>query len=169
MAAIYIALGSNMGDRKRHLQLACEAVIDFLGSFKKASAIYQTAAWGNTEQQDFYNQVLCFESDLEAQEIMDECLMIEERLGRTRHTHWGPRTIDIDLLLYGDLILNKQRLKIPHPELTNRRFVLAPLAEIAGHVWHPVAQKDIASLLEACKDELPVDVLLEQPFQKMKE
>lgn len=169
MAAIYIALGSNMGDRKWHLQQACEALANFLGKLVKQSAVYQTAAWGNTDQQDFYNQVLCFESDLEAQKIMDECLMIEERLGRTRHTHWGPRTIDIDILLYGDLILDTPRLQIPHPELCNRRFVLAPLAEIASHVWHPEAEKSMASLLDACKDELPVKVLEEQPLQKMKE
>ena len=149
---IFLLLGGNLGDRaanlaraRRHLQITC-------GPILKASAIYTTAAWGVTDQPDFLNQALLIESDLAPKALLQTVLRIEQEIGRVRLQKWGARTIDIDILFYDNIIIQTPDLVIPHPELQNRRFVLAPLAEIAGGLIHPLLNSSILELLHTCPD-----------------
>jgi len=159
MTGIYLLLGSNLGNRKNNLT---EAIVHLKtsGQILSQSAIYQTAAWGKTDQPDFYNQVIHFDTNLSAHELLDSILKIEQEMGRTRVIKWGERLIDIDILLYHDQILADTNLSIPHPQLELRRFALIPLAEIAGSVIHPIVQKSIHQLLENCPDKLAVQKVI---------
>jgi 2-amino-4-hydroxy-6-hydroxymethyldihydropteridine diphosphokinase len=121
-----------------------------------ASSIYETAAWGKNDQPAFLNQVLEIETALSPPQLLKTILAIEENIGRVRQEKYGPRIIDIDILLFNDEVLHLPMLKIPHPQLQNRRFVLVPLAEIAPDLIHPVFKKTIAELLAICPDKLEV-------------
>lgn len=151
MGGIYLLLGTNMGDRKANLEEARKRI----GNVIRSSSVYSTAAWGMEGQPDFFNQVVEIESDLRPEELLNTTLKIESEMGRVREKKWGPRLIDIDILLYRNVILNSPNLKIPHPEIQNRRFTLIPLREIFNGT-HPVLKKTIAELLAECKDNLPV-------------
>jgi len=153
---LYLLLGSNLGDRFGVLKQARKRLEARFGKVSKASSFYATAAWGNTAQPDFINQVLLFECSLEPQEVLSILLVTEEELGRVRKEKWGPRTIDIDLLIYGDLLVDNTNLKIPHPELHKRRFTLVPLCELAEEELHPKLGKTYSKLLEMCEDGLNV-------------
>ncbi len=133
MAVAYIGLGSNIGDREAHLKSA----VDLLGrakgiTLRKTSSIYETAPVGYTDQPDFLNAVVEIETTLEPTELLAETKMIEVDQKRRRLEHWGPRTLDLDILLYDQLEVDLPRLKLPHPEASSRAFVLVPLAEIAA-------------------------------------
>lgn len=156
MNIAYLLTGGNMGNREENLAIAEQEIIACCGTLIQSSSIYETAAWGKTDQPAFLNQVLMIHTPLTAQQLMHSILNIEEKLGRVRKEKYGPRIIDIDILLFNDEIINTPDLKIPHPQMQNRRFVLAPLAEIAGSIVHPVLQKTIDKLLRECPDELPV-------------
>jgi 2-amino-4-hydroxy-6-hydroxymethyldihydropteridine diphosphokinase len=153
---IFLLLGSNLGDRAQNLETSRNLIQQTAGRIVKASSIYQTAAWGKSDQPDFYNQVIEIESLLDPDTLLQTTLQIEEHMGRTRIEVWGSRIIDIDILLYGDVIVEHERLKIPHPQMTNRRFTLVPLSEIAPEVIHPITRKEIRKLLLICKDQLAV-------------
>lgn len=155
MSHCYLLLGSNQGDRSGFLREARSAVSN-LGNLEAASALYETAAWGMTDQPAFLNQALCITTEISAEMLMQKILDIELKLGRTRAEKYGPRTIDIDILLYEDLVHRSESLILPHPELPNRRFALTALAEIAGNLLHPVENCSIQALLEGCPDPLPV-------------
>jgi 2-amino-4-hydroxy-6-hydroxymethyldihydropteridine diphosphokinase len=134
----FIGLGSNMGDRAAHLgaarcALAGSEGIDITG----ASSIYETEPVGYTEQGWFLNQVVGIATGLDPFDLLRVLLEIEQKLGRQRSIRWGPRVIDLDLLLYGDAVLNSPELTVPHPRLYERGFVLAPLSEIAPQHVHP--------------------------------
>ncbi len=156
---IYLLLGTNLGDRKINLNHAVIEIERSVGAIINKSSIYKTAAWGKVDQPEFYNQVVEIETNMNAQELLDTILSIESGLGRARNEKWGERLIDIDILLFGDAIIQTKKLTIPHPQLPNRRFTLVPLAEIASKVVHPTLHKTISGLLIECNDLLSVNKL----------
>ena len=157
MNTAYLLIGGNTGDRFNYLHSAAEAIGKQCGRIKKTSSIYETAAWGNKNQDSFLNQALEVATRLSAFELLDCILQIEESMGRIRKEKYGPRIIDIDILLFNDEIIDARNLKVPHPELPNRRFALQFLNEIESRKKHPVLNKSIAQLLKECNDSLSVD------------
>jgi 2-amino-4-hydroxy-6-hydroxymethyldihydropteridine diphosphokinase len=151
----YIGIGSNVGDREANCRKAIELLAE-AGRVISVSSLYYTEPVGYKEQEDFINAVVSLETDLSARELLDACHAIEDRLGRKRTLRWGPRTIDLDILLHGDLMMSQPDLVIPHPLMATRKFVLAPLAEIAPEVVHPVLRKTAAQLLHELKDAYTV-------------
>ncbi|TDE73748.1 2-amino-4-hydroxy-6-hydroxymethyldihydropteridine diphosphokinase, partial [Streptococcus vicugnae] len=132
MTRVYLSLGSNIGDKKAYLDAALERLNQLpQTSVTIVSSFYETDAWGKTDQDDFLNICCELETSLPAQQFLSDCQQIEKDLDRVRHEHWGPRTIDIDILLYGNEAINTENLKVPHPYMTERAFVLVPLYEIA--------------------------------------
>jgi len=158
MHKTYLLLGGNLGDRTAYLQLAVEQIAARVGEIQSSSRLYETAAWGKTNQPSFLNQVLEVHTVLLPEDVLHTINAIEHELGRERFEHWGARVIDIDILFYDDLVQQTQRLTIPHPQLHTRRFTLAPLTEIAPHLVHPVYNQTIEQLLIDCTDELEVTV-----------
>jgi 2-amino-4-hydroxy-6-hydroxymethyldihydropteridine diphosphokinase len=156
MNKAYLLTGGNMGNREKNLARAKKLISEQAGKIIRASALYETAAWGKTDQPSFYNQALEVETSLPPKDLLKLLLEIEKKLGRQRDEKYGPRTIDIDILLYGDRISSDPQLRIPHPELQNRRFALTPLAEIGPGLVHPVFKKSIIELLAICTDTLEV-------------
>lgn len=157
MPKIYILTGSNIGDSLALLQQAKLKINQLIGLVVEVSSIYKTAPWGNTNQQDFLNQVLLVETSLLPEQVLKMALDIEQNMGRIRTKKWAPRIIDIDILFYGDEIINQPSLIVPHPLLHERRFTLAPLAEIAPFYIHPSLQKSIELLLNECPDNSLVE------------
>mgnify|MGYP003561822643 FL=1 len=155
MNKAYLLTGGNLGDREKNLSMAME-LIRPCGTITATSSLYETAAWGNTEQPSFLNQVLEINTALTARQLMRRLLKVEKQMGRIRKEKYGPRLIDIDILLYNDERHNYPLLELPHPEMQNRRFALLPLAEIAAGVIHPVLKKTIKTLLDECPDQLEV-------------
>jgi 2-amino-4-hydroxy-6-hydroxymethyldihydropteridine diphosphokinase len=156
MHKAYILLGSNMGRRKNFLNKAKQQIALHCGSIVKESSVYQTAAWGNTRQQDFLNQIIIIQTKQMPGELMQTLLNIETSLGRMRTVKFGPRTIDLDILFYDDLIHHSPAVTLPHPAIQDRRFVLVPLVELSPRKIHPVYKLTVAQLLKQCPDELVV-------------
>lgn len=152
----FLLIGGNMGDRASFLDRARQKIAAKCGAIIQQSSLYQTAAWGIEEQPAFLNQVVCIETKLPATVLLTTILDIEKSLGRKRDLKYGPRTIDIDILLFNNDVIREDALTVPHPQMQNRRFVLAPLCEIAPMVLHPVLKKPVAQLLEECPDTLHV-------------
>jgi 2-amino-4-hydroxy-6-hydroxymethyldihydropteridine diphosphokinase len=123
-----------------------------LGDFSKLSPIYETGPVGNKNQPWFLNCCAEFNTTEKPEEILKSCQEVERELGRTKGEKWGPRVIDVDILFYGGFILDEPNLKIPHPEIANRRFVLEPLAEIAPDFIHPILKENIKEMLRECED-----------------
>lgn len=159
MHKAFLLLGTNLGDRKRNLTIARNNIELSVGVIVQASATYETAAWGKTDQADFLNQAVAVETSMQPSDLLHEILKIEKEMGRQRDVKWGERVIDIDILLYDAVVLSIDTLTIPHPELPNRRFALIPLAEIAGDFIHPQHQTTISELLNNCPDTLEVKLL----------
>ncbi len=154
MTIVYLLLGSNLGDRVAQLAQARAAIDRSAGSVLQASAIYETDPWGLTDQPVFFNQALAIATDLPPEGLLETVLAIEQTMGRIREVRWAARTIDIDLIFFGEVVLATPTLTIPHPEMAHRHFVLAPLAEIAAQVCHPVSGQTVAELLAICPDTL---------------
>jgi 2-amino-4-hydroxy-6-hydroxymethyldihydropteridine diphosphokinase len=146
LSLVYIALGSNLGDRAANLAKTREMLADDI-QVLQCSSIYQTAPWGYSEQDDFYNQVLEAETDLSPMRLLGRMKRIEKQMGRKKTFRNGPRVIDLDILFYDDLILDTRRLVIPHPRLHERAFVLVPMVEINPGFVHPVLGKTMAELM----------------------
>lgn len=157
-AMVSLLLGSNKGNRSLQLEQAISALESEAGEIVCRSAIYETAAWGKEDQPAFLNMVVLVKTTLEPQPLLAAILSIEETMGRTRQEKWAERTIDIDILLYGDAVLSETNLEIPHPHLPSRRFALIPLCEIRPNAIHPISGQTIAELLDSCNDLLPVRI-----------
>jgi 2-amino-4-hydroxy-6-hydroxymethyldihydropteridine diphosphokinase len=144
---VYIGMGSNMGSKAENLARArqmIEAIDDV--NIVKASSLYQTPPWGKTDQEDFINQVIAIDTELPPLELLHELQNLEIKLGRQRHEHWGPRVIDLDILLFGEENIATEELKVPHPYVMQRLFVLMPLQEIEPDMAFPDGSK-IAEVL----------------------
>jgi 2-amino-4-hydroxy-6-hydroxymethyldihydropteridine diphosphokinase len=156
MNKAYLLTGGNEGDRYLNMQQARTNIEHICGRLILVSSLYETAPWGNSNQADFLNQVLQVETKMNPSELLAAILFIEEKGGRVRTVRNAPRTIDIDILFYNQLVLDQPGLHIPHPRIAERRFVLEPLNEISPGLIHPVFGKSIRQLLLECKDELAV-------------
>lgn len=151
----YIALGSNMGDKKGYLDFAIsELEKNEYCKVKKVSDYIETKPVGPVSQEDFLNACAEVETVLPPFELLELLQSIENKANRVRTVHWGPRTLDLDILLYGDEIITEERLCVPHIEMANREFVLKPLCEIAPYAYHPIKRAYVAELLnKLCKEE----------------
>ena len=156
MNKTYLLLGSNMGNSQQQLTIAIKNITLQIGKVNRKSKLYATAAWGNTNQPDFLNQVVIVETKLDALQTIDIILSIEKQMGRVRTTKNAPRIIDIDILFFNKEIIDEKHLTIPHPQIENRRFVLIPLNELSPNFTHPISHKTIHLLLKDCADTLDV-------------
>ena len=158
--AAYLGLGANLGDP---IEMLTEAVHTLDGTdgiaVTKCSSFYRTSPVGKTDQPDFVNIVVRIETMLSAGDLMTVLLDIEHRLGRVRTDRWGPRTIDIDLLIYGDSQIETERLTVPHPRMLGRRFVLVPLMEIAQDLQVPGTTKSLKEFLAATENQGNIEAL----------
>jgi 2-amino-4-hydroxy-6-hydroxymethyldihydropteridine diphosphokinase len=151
---VFIGVGSNIGLRNEN----CEEAIRLLNKAQKIeiierSSLYESEPVGKTNQNWFVNAAVAIKTSLTPETLLESVFKIEKFLGRERHEKWGPRIIDLDLLIYENYVINSTTLKIPHPEMTKRRFVLLPLSEFAGDFVHPIENKTINNLLK----ELPIN------------
>jgi 2-amino-4-hydroxy-6-hydroxymethyldihydropteridine diphosphokinase len=156
MNSAYLITGGNMGQRDEQLAYAARLIEERCGNIIDRSSLYETAAWGKTDQASFLNQALVLETSLNARDLLNEILYIENLMGRDRIEKYGPRIIDIDIILFNHQVIKENGLTIPHPEMSKRRFVLEPLNEIIPAYIHPVYYKTITELLDQCDDTLPV-------------
>lgn len=150
---VLLSLGSNIGDKQQYLELAIESIV-LQSTFHnvQVSSVYETEPVGFTEQDSFLNIAVCSWTLLSAQEVFTLCKDIEKKLGRTKRQQWREREIDIDIILLGDEVIQSETLTIPHSAMHLRKFVLAPSAEIAPHLVHPILKKTIQELYEICTD-----------------
>jgi 2-amino-4-hydroxy-6-hydroxymethyldihydropteridine diphosphokinase len=156
MNDVFLLLGSNLGDREAYLQSAVHHIETDIAPVVKKSAVYETQSWGKTDEPDYLNQVIELQTDLQPVVILQKILAIEKLMGRKREVKWGSRIIDIDILFYGQAIINEPGLQIPHPELHTRMFTLIPISEIAPDFIHPVIRKSIFQLKSELKSDLIV-------------
>jgi 2-amino-4-hydroxy-6-hydroxymethyldihydropteridine diphosphokinase len=156
MEISYILTGGNLGDRAANLSHAADLLGIRAGRILRRSSCYETAAWGIEEQPEFLNQVLEIETTMDPASLLDTLLEIEREMGRIRGEKFGPRTIDLDILFYGDMIIRTNDLEVPHPRMAERRFVLEPLCELIRDRKHPVTRQTIREMLLACTDPLEV-------------
>ena len=149
---VFLGLGSNLGNREENLLKAQKLINKKVGKVHSKSSIYETAAWGITEQNAFLNQVLEIETVFSPDAVLHLLLKIEKNMGRIREIKWGERSIDIDILYFNNEIISTENLAIPHPFIQERKFVLLPLCEIAPVFIHPKLKQSNLELLEKCQD-----------------
>ncbi len=163
----YLGIGSNLGDRMEYLKEAVRLLDEEEGiRIARVSPVYETVPVGGPPQGDYLNAAILVETSIEPRELMDACLAIEKSLGRVRKEHRGPRTIDIDILLYGARVISEGNLVVPHPNIAERGFVLWPLADIAPDAIHPVLRTTIQELRDRIGSEgvrVRTDLVLETP------
>jgi 2-amino-4-hydroxy-6-hydroxymethyldihydropteridine diphosphokinase len=160
---VYLSIGSNMGKRRENLMAAVTQIHKGIGKVARQSSVYETQPWGKTDQAAFLNQVIMINTISTPKDVLTDILKIEKDMGRDRKEKWGPRIIDIDILMYGKRIVKDKMLEIPHPEMHNRAFVLVPFMEIAPELMHPVLGKPIDELYINCEDLSDVVRLDELP------
>src|SRR5215831_6974791 len=156
---VFLSLGSNLGNREEHLRAAVQGLTQCRVSVVRCASIYSTEPREVPDQPWFLNTVLCADTDLSPDELLSVCLQIEQVQRRTRDQIKGPRTLDIDILFFGNKIVQKPGLTIPHPAFSTRRFVLEPLAEIAPDFVDPVSLKTARQLLTDCNDTATVTLV----------
>jgi 2-amino-4-hydroxy-6-hydroxymethyldihydropteridine diphosphokinase len=161
VATAFVALGANLGDRLGTLQTAVDE-LGRLGAIEAISSVYETDPVGYADQPPFLNAVVRIRTDRSANDLLTSLLGIEKRLGRVRTFRNAPRVVDLDLLLYDDLIVDDPELAVPHPRLHERAFVLVPLTEVGGDVVHPVLRRRVSELLHALD---PVQGVRPSPWQ----
>ena len=153
MNRVFLQLGSNEGNSNALLQKAIMLINDHIGKVINQSAVYESEAWGNLNQNNFLNQVIAINTSMDPKELLHAVLKIENKLGRKRVEHWGPRTMDIDILFYeNQIIKDEPELIVPHPRIEQRKFVLTPMNEIASEFIHPILKRSISQLLYLCED-----------------
>ncbi len=150
--SLYLSTGSNMGPSKIVLTKANQLIEKHIGRIKSKSSLYKTAAWGNTNQPDFINQVLYVQTVFTPMLVLKKIELIEREMGRLRIEKWGPRIIDIDILLYDNEVFESPKLRIPHPEMLRRNFVMNPLKEIAPYLIFPQTKLRIIDLEKKTSD-----------------
>ena len=161
----FLGLGSNLGDRESYILKALQALEKEAGSVLSVSSLYETAPWGNADLKPFLNLVCKISTALEPLELLEKIEAIEHNMGRTSGKgNYSNRCIDIDILLYGDHIVETKKLTIPHPGLPRRKFVLVPLEEIASDVHHPKTELKISHMLRECPDKSKVKLLKSYKF-----
>ncbi|MEZ4799322.1 MAG: 2-amino-4-hydroxy-6-hydroxymethyldihydropteridine diphosphokinase [Flavobacteriales bacterium] len=155
----YLCIGGNLGDREENLEETRDFVLFNMGDIIASSSVYQTAAWGMEGAPDFLNQVLKIETELTVEALMQEIEELEEFYGRKRSSEkYLSREMDVDILFFGDEIIESEKITVPHPRLHLRKFVLLPLNELDGKLQHPIFKKSIADLLKSCEDTSKVEV-----------
>jgi 2-amino-4-hydroxy-6-hydroxymethyldihydropteridine diphosphokinase len=155
-STVIILIGGNLGDRSSNLKKATSEISETIGTIKTRSSLYETEAWGKTDQPKFLNQVLIVSTNLSPAQVLKYALETETKLGRVRAEKWGARLIDIDILYFDNQVINSGNLTVPHPGIAKRRFVLEPLVEVIPDFVHPVLNKTHRQLLAECKDILSV-------------
>jgi len=154
MKIVFLGIGTNLGNRELNLEQSIARIEEFIGPVLMTSSIYETEPWGFQAEDKFLNLVVKAETKLTPSGLLGRILMIESLMGRVRGPNrYSSRLIDIDILVYEEMIIDQESLKIPHPLLQERRFVLVPLCEIASEMIHPVLKKSYAELLEICEDK----------------
>ena len=153
---VFLLLGSNVDGRLDNLSAGRKSISERIAPLEEESSIYETAPWGNENQTAFLNQAVLIETQMQPEALLEMLKSVEREIGRKQNEKWGPRLIDIDILMTGDVIYQSDKLTVPHPRLQDRRFALTPLAEFAADVVHPVFRKTVRELLHECKDELEV-------------
>ena len=157
MEKVYLCLGGNIGDTRNYLQNAVAMIGRRIGRVVSQSAVYQSEPWGFNAEQMFLNQVVVAETGLEPHAVLELCLQIEAELGRTRSGNgYEPRTIDIDIVFFGQQIINQPDLQVPHPLMHRRNFVLRPLCDVAADFVHPVFGLTVRQLAAVCDDKAVV-------------
>lgn len=155
--SVYLLLGSNLGDRNALINKAIGQIEKQIGEVFIKSSFYETAAWGKEDQPGFLNMAIGVKTLLDPLQVLEKALAIELELGRVRHEKWGSRLIDIDIILFGDRVVDMgDRLQIPHRQMHHRKFVLEPLSEIAAKRIHPVFKVSVSEILERLSDNLSV-------------
>jgi 2-amino-4-hydroxy-6-hydroxymethyldihydropteridine diphosphokinase len=153
MSKVFLGIGTNLGNRKANLRQATKMIGEHIGKVLNSSPVYETAPWGFEAEDDFLNMVVMVETNHSPTELLKMIVSIESMLGRDKsQDRYSSRVIDIDILLYDDLVINENGLKIPHPLMHERKFVLVPLNDIGPDILHPVLKKTISSLLKSCRD-----------------
>ena len=160
MNIAYLLIGGNLGDRSSYLEQAISKIASRCGKINKTSAVYESDAWGSNGQSPYLNQALELYTTLEAPVLLTITQSIEDELGRIRTEQYGARTMDIDILYFNDTIINTPSLMIPHPRISERKFVLLPMNEIAKAYFDPVIKMTVKEMLDACSDKLNVHMVL---------
>lgn len=151
---VYLCLGTNLGDKQSNLDLAIAHITDQCGEVKRESAVYKSPAWGYESKNEYFNQCLKIETHLTPNQLIDIMLLIEREMGRPDASiTYADRMIDIDVLFFDDMVINKDKLVVPHARIAERRFVLAPMTELAPGLIHPLLGKTVKVLLDDCKDK----------------
>jgi len=157
LAKAYLSLGSNLGDRLSNLEMAVLKMGESDSiTLLELSPVYETEPVGKEDQPWFLNSVALVETSLEPLSLLDYLLGMEKVMGRQRDVKWGPRNVDLDILLYDDLIIDTDRLTLPHPQMHKRRFVLLPLVRMNPDLLHPLLNKTVKELLVKCEDSSAV-------------